>query len=586
MPGISSLAPPTSKGAEAREKLHAVVPDSAGEHLMTKKVPTRGAREWSEDDVFEATARTASKAFAQAERARTPVAWVRAMQAAEVATLRDEALRAAGEALLSLATAPHSAADEALAELAGQSILRFGSSEMLSQHLALLEERRMDLSLDGLRSSLAVRSSDLESAVALLLPRADQNLSQLGYLELERGRPQNAIGYLRRLARSGGGAPYDRLNLALAFWEVGSHKKALRAAKEVTRLAPGRKDVSLDAMRLRLSLGDSESVASEVQDLKRRGVDDPDLALLEVDIDDARGEPVRALRLLKRLLGSGRLGQEAQKEADLYRVALEARVGSMERPAAFAAMKIYCESEDVSPRAVDWLVEFADSRADGLVAQRFYDSVADAFVETYRLRLESHLAYLVQDWDRSFALSMRLLELDPLNEFASCNAGMLAGHLHEDWATGARVMDRMLRSGRIRSNFMINQAAYIFAAGGRGEDALALFDHASSLDYVMLATRGMAKISVGDFASGAKDYRAAFELIPGDARAQIVRALMATFQAQALHRFGVTDREERLAIVGNALPVSGLQGIEDLDSNFAMLRACADRNGWPWPTLF
>jgi len=585
MPGVSSTLVPRSVGAN-RQLPEAVLPGVIGESLRGKGRRTSPRKTWNTESIEAVARQRASQAAAIAKRTNTPIAWARAMHAAIVVKDADVAVQAASKVIEGLNGLRHARADKALIESAGDTLLKFGDHEHLRDLLDALRKSRPELVSPRLEA--LVRANDGDYAAALEILRTEESLDALGqraYLELRLGMPQEAVRHLRQLLDTGRPRPEDLMNLAVAYWELGSLRKAARTSREAVRMAPGRKDVSLDSMRLLLGYGALGVVQSEIEGLKARGVDDPDLLKLEVELLEAKDESSEALNRVRRLLRRADLSEELGAECEALRAVLEARLDVISRREGFRQIEGVCSLHGPTASMVDWLVELGDSPHDGARAMVLFERVKDRFTENYRIRLESQLAYLTCDFERALLKAEILLRREPDNEFAVGTVSMLAGHLREDWGRGCALVTRLRKRGLVESSYMVNQAAFVLASAGQGSDALSILASHEEPDYYLLATRGLAQMAAGDFAAGAKDYRDAFAAVPKGSRQATVRALMAVFQAQAINRLDIRGGVDELEIVGSSLPVSEIRELENTDATFALLRLCAQRNGWEWPTL-
>ncbi|TCJ00142.1 hypothetical protein [Aeromicrobium sp. IC_218] len=497
------------------------------------------------------------------------------------------AIDAARRSLVSLADARVTrTADAALLEVAGEELIRAGLFGELQMHLDNVGARRPDLPSTRLWAIVLANEGQFSEALSLLdNSERDDSLDIRAYLELELGNPHVAIKHLRSRLRSGFNTPQDHMNLAFAYWRVGSYAKAIKSAREAALLAPGRKDISLDSLRLMLGAGMVSEVLAEVRRLKTRGIDDPDLLRLEAEALDQMDRKPEAMRVLRRAGNHPAATESLRSEAELYSSVLGARLGLNARADVFVKVLDACR-QSVSSNLVDWLVEMGDTKRDGEIVESLYDRIRHEFTRNYALRLESHIAFLKQDWETSLNRARELLERDEFNEFAIGNVAMLEGHLFERWEPAISLVRRMERKGLIAGRYMVNQSAFILASGGYGDEALKILGRASNLDPVMLATRGLARMAAGDFSGGARDYRDAFSAIPRGPRQAAMRGLMAVYEAQGMYRLGIVERQDPVEIQGNSLPVSELEGIDDSDSSVALLKESALRNGWPWPTLF
>lgn len=176
----------------------------------------------------------------------------------------DEAIGAARSALR-LALASEAAADPVSVRLAAEVLLRFGDNQHVYDALRRAPRNR---SLRIMFSILAFQNGDADLALEEVAD-LDDSLAEAvkGYILATIGEHQKAVGHLRAALREQPDDPDSLLNLSIALWHLGARRKATRIALRATRVAPGRKDISLHYMDLLLDQGEVAAVDAEVHSL-------------------------------------------------------------------------------------------------------------------------------------------------------------------------------------------------------------------------------------------------------------------------------------------------------------------------------
>lgn len=584
MPSLSLIDRPKHVGSVGRMP-DAIPPSSATSESAEASFVIRAKKKFLDPaDWLKSAEGVVEKSRDAAIRLQTSTAWARVVQASTVAGNVGSAVEASKELLCALSEQQPRDNERVLYALAATTLVRAGQVEVLRDAAANLPDR---IDTSGVEITICASEGDLVGAYSLLLESDSlRDLSTRGYLELELGKTHEAIRTLRLAVSEDLASPDDRINLALALWRTGSRKKAARVALEAMRMAPGRRDISLDAMRFMLATGHTDVVKREIDGLRaRRVTEDADFLRLEVDYLDVTGQPERGVRKIAELLKKFELSARDRSELDALSMLFEARVGKVSRKESFGFTLHALKDQPENHVLVDWLIEAMDRQEQVDIARSYFERVRDEYSSAYQLQLEGQLAFAEEDFDSALDIAKRLRLVDPRSEYGISSEFMLAGHIRNDWSAGASWFLRALDRNLPLSKFLTNQGAFILASTRHGEEALRLLARVPDSDYQMRATAGLARMAAGDFDGGMREYRRAFEQVPSGPAGDSDRALMAVYQGQALFRLGLIDHLPEQVVRANALPLTEIPDASELSSSFAVLRRCAEINNWPWPTL-
>jgi len=553
-------------------------------------VGRRGAA--SQEDQFDAWLESAkqivSVAQARAAAVASPTNLIRLAQAQYVAGENAEAVESAITAMTDAATLIESGQSE-VADLA----LVFGSGVTLLCHLGrrndalnLVERIGPAPSLELTYASLLVEAGRLEDALTALTGTEDALADALrGYIYAVDGQTQRAVHFLRQSLRRNPNDAETSMNLATAYWKLGSRRKAIASALRATRLAPSRQDISVAYMELLIDNNQADLVTAETKRLRKAGVMEcARLLIVECQAELAKGETKAALTLMRRARsaavseGDERLVAEIVANLRVFE-ASEAGKGRAE------LWRIARQCVTESPHNVAALRQFAAYSYRRSEAESLREAIAAAgtLPTTTRLHVESKLAYMSCDFGRALELSQQAAEEDTMNAEACAQVLLLEGWHLGAWESAAQRASRWVARLPLNDN-LVNNAAYVMALGGLPHAALTVLDrhsHAND-DYVPIATRGLAHLAAGDLDEGMFWYRRAAEradrLGEGD-----MRVLMALHQAAGLRALGIADVTDELFLAATSLPDTGLPADWEDQPAFVMVQKGCEREGWPWP---
>lgn len=546
----------------------------------------------TEEDQFGAWLESARQvvevARARAAAVPSPTNLIRLAQAQYIAGDIAEAAESAISAMTDAVGLVESGQSE-LNELA----LVFGSGAALLSHLdrqddalRLMERVGPSPSLELTYASLLVEADRLTDALEALTSTEDALADALrGYIYAVEGPTQRAVHFLRQSLRRNPMDAETSLNLATAYWKLGSRKKAVASALRATRLAPSRQDISVAYMELLIDNNQPDLANAETKRLRKAGVvESARLLLVECQAALAEGKTKAALALMKRArtaaIAEGDADLVAQVDVNLQ--VFEASEAGKERDELWRIAR-RCVIE--SPNNVSALRQFAaySYRRHEAEALRSAIAAAGTLTTSTRLQVEGKLAYISCDFGLALDLAQQAVEEDLMNAESCARALLLEGWHLGAWESAAKRARHWVARVPLDDS-LVNNAAYVMALGGMPHAALTVLDqhpHAED-DYVPIATRGLAYLAAGDLDEGMRWYRRAAEradsLGEGD-----MRALMALHQAAGLRTLGIADVTDETFLAATSLPDTGLPVDWEDQPSFVMIQRGCEREGWPWP---
>ncbi|WP_026877259.1 tetratricopeptide repeat protein [Jiangella gansuensis] len=545
-----------------------------------------------EEDQFEVWLESAkqvvSVAQARAAAVPSPTNLIRLAQAQYVAGDSPEAAESAISAMTDAVGLVESGQCD-VNELA----LVFGSgATLLSQldrqddALRLMERVGPSPSLELTYASLLIEADRLVDALQVLISTEDALADALrGYIYAVQGQTQRAVHFLRQSLRRNPTDAETSINLATAYWKLGSRKKAVASALRATRLEPSRQDISIAYMELLIENNQPDLASAEAKRLRKAGVVEcARLLLIECQAALAKGERKTALTLMRRArtaaVAEGDKRLVAEVDANLR--VFEASEAGKERADLWRIAR-RCVTE--SPHNVAALRQFAaySYRRHHAGALRNAIAAAGALTTSTRLQVEEKLAFISCDFGLALDLARQAVEENSMNAEACAQALLLEGWHLGTWESAAKKANRWV--ARVPLNdILVNNAAYVMALGGMPHAALTVLDqhlHGDD-DYVPIATRGLAYLAAGDLDTGMRWYRRAAEradsLGEGD-----MRGLMALHQAAGLRTLGIVDVTDETFLAATSLPDTGLPADWEDQPGFVMIQRGCEREGWPWP---
>ena len=545
-------------------------------------------RQPSTPDHGELIKQAASFALDRAKRAAddNPTSTTVAALAQSYAALeeRDNAIQAAHRAIeLAMGAEGRDGAvfDAISLRLAAEVLLRFG--ERLAAYAAIRRAPRTR-PLRIMFASLASEEGDAELALAELDGMTDPLAEALrGYVLASIEKYQEAIGHLRAALREQPDDPDSLLNLSISLWRLGARRKAIATALRATRVAPGRKDVSLHYMNLLLEQGETDAVDAEVRSLKSHHVvEGSDLLIIQARSLIERRQLERAIPLLRSAAeAAGAEGDDANRAEVLGNlVALRYETRRITHNEALQRLEKLLEEFANFESVVLQYARFART-ADR--APRLKAAVEVVEGQTSPLRrayLRYQVAYLEGDNEAAAKAASEWFALEPGNSMAAASALVALGIGVERWKDASLVAREALKLFPY-DPAIVNNAAYVLAMSGESEEAIELLKPIAGDDFAMNATLGLAHLAAGRINEGMRLYRNAAdtaERVDPD-----WRSLMTAYQALVVRQLGILRSHPAGAI--GALALAQFDPPKDWRNRpeFLRLWTVAKRNGYEWP---
>jgi len=437
------------------------------------------------------------------------------------------------------------------------------------------------------RAGIATDRGDFDRALRLLQTDDSSSAASLrGFVYLRLGESTKAIREIRKAWRVGPQVVDDVLNLALAFWDVGSTQKAILYARQASRLAPGRKDISFTLLEFLLSAGKPDMARTEIRSIQTRGyVEPPEFIYLQARTCLALGERNRGLTLLRQAKERAQSSEEGRLAAEIEGnlVYLES-TKSADKMASRNAVKKLLDGFPESVVLVEVLASMIDRVSERDDLDQRIESLADHGWPKERLyHLRSRSAYLRCDFKPASKFAKLWSEHDKLDPVAASIHMMYLGQVDQDWNAAAKAAERALRRfGCTRQ--VVNNAAYALVLAGRPYRAAATLSKVEPFDYLLKATEGLVELARGQIDSGLRAYREAAELADRELDGRSIRTLMTIHQAMSILHLGLLGHKDVVPqLYAGALPTVDLPG-DWLDRpEFVLLSYVSERRGWEWP---
>lgn len=512
---------------------------------------------------------------------RSGVAWARAAQASSIANDVDGAVEAA-RACLSVVDVEDPGSG-AIVQVAVTILVEHGLVDDVD---ALLDRLERGGAQSILRADMYATLGRHEDCLRVLeSTEGPWEDSLRGYCHLALDHPQQAVRHLRSAIRAGAGVDVNVSNLAVAFWRLGSRRKAIRAAREAVVLAPHRRRNTIALLRYLSLAGEWRTARNEIDLLRHRGaVDSAELLRLDASVELNLGHAGRAVDALRRA------ARAASDEGDeLLRAEIDGSIALLEwsrgrsprersRDTVASLLALHPSSTFLLLR----YLQLSEDRRSAELADTYRQHLSEvpAVVDA---ELRTRIAYLLCDFTTAAAQSQRWLSLAPDDEAAVASSLLLVGSIGDGWRAAAAMASRIF-SRRPQTEFLCNQTAYVLAMAGEGARALALVSQIKLQDYRSVATRGLALLADGRTGAGLAEYRRAFAMIPGGSDGDEDRVLMALHQAQGVLQLGLVVPARAEELRAGALPALPLPENWEDRSAFVLLEQSARRRGWAWPT--
>jgi tetratricopeptide (TPR) repeat protein len=565
----------------------AVPPARPGSESLSTLVTSK--RHPSSSDQGESIEQAAKVARDGARRAATsnPTSTTMAALAQSHAALdeREEAIEAARRAVeLAFVSGGHEGSalvDPVSLRLAAEVLLRFG--ETGDAYDALLRAPRTR-SLRVMFATVAFQEGQvnlaLEEIEDLSHPLAE---AVKGYILATIGEYQKAIGHLRAALRDQPDDPDSLLNLSISLWHLGAKRKAIATALRATRVAPGRKDVSLHYMNLLLDRGEIAAVDAEIRSLKAHDViEGADLLVVQARALIEKGQLDKAISILRLAADAAeREGDDATRGEVLGNlVVLRFNTRRITYEGAVQRLEELLEEFTACDSLVVAYAGFARTAGQARLLRSVVDRVSTTTSPLRLAYLRYQIAFLEGDNEAAAAAASDWFAHEPDNSMAAAAAIVALGIGVEQWKAASIVAREAL--ARFPSDeTIVNNAAYVLAMAGHAQEAIELLRPIAGDAFVMNATLGLAHLAAGSIDEGMRLYRQAAD--SAEKIDPIWRSLMTSYQALVVRQLGLLDSQPG-SVIG-ALALAQFDPPADWRNrpDFLRLWGVAKRHGYGWP---
>ncbi|WP_102144714.1 tetratricopeptide repeat protein [Mycobacterium hubeiense] len=404
-----------------------------------------------------------------------------------------------------------------------------------------------------------------------------------GYVYASLGRYKEAVHSLRQAVRKEPEDVDSLLNLAFSLWQLGSIEKATRVAYRATRIAPGRKDLSLLYLDLLLAVGNADRAAQEIAQLKSRKVV-ADARFLEAEGRTLllRNDFSRALTLLtsasEAAKREGDHVTEGRVRANVVR--FKYTTGRLDYDNASQELSALVSQFPGNDAVVVTFAEVAHKRQDAQQLRAALSNLESSTTAIRRAYIRHQIAFLEGDNQAAASAAEEWFDLEPNNAMAASAALVSIGIGMGNWSK-ATVVARDALEKFPDDLSIINSAAYVFAMSGRADEAIRLIEPFAEGHFVLSATLGLAHLAAGNVDKGMKLYREAADL--AEAAEPTWRSLMTLYQALIVRQLGLDkaipqETLDALALVPVPLPDDWRDR-----PDFLRVHYICEKNGFDWP---
>lgn len=515
------------------------------------------------------------------------VTYTRAAQALSIAGMQEEAEEAARQALKHIRTDWLSQRRFDLAStLAAIRVLR--TTQEGDPAESLLIDLPTHPLLDIARARHLIAQDELDTALDLLRDNTSSEAPGLrAYILLSRGEYQAALRELRFAKKLLPADPDITINTALAYWKLRSFRRAINSAREASRIAPGRKDISLALLKYLLQAGRVHEASLEVRSiLDRNVVEVCDFLFMQAQIAVAADQKTKAEALLKRAAMRARSEGDVQSEVEATAnlAVLKAAKGDIKHETVLTEIRKSLSRDPCNVALVSMLADWSTHVSDGVEVRRYYDGLTASPADTYWAELSTKLAYLECRWEEALEWSLRWGKEEPLDSRVHAFSVMLMGQARDNWNQAAKMALRSLESVEV-TVLLRNNCAYALALAGNAEHARLVLGEVDQSSYLLTATLGLVEMARGRVSQGMAHYRRAAELADREPDGNTVRSLMTCHQVLALRRLNLLDEKILCEIMAGALPAVDLPDDWTDRPEFRLLESVAKRHDWPWPSV-
>lgn len=442
--------------------------------------------------------------------------------------------------------------------------------------------------LTRIRAELAADAGDWEQALSYLSGVSSPESKRLrGYLYLQTGRPDLALTQLRSAAQESPDDAKVIMNMAIAFWRMGSAKKAVRFAKRAQMLAPRDIDVLSGLVGFLIATGRPDTAEHEIATLLKDGVvETPGLLVTRAKIALVQNQVPRGRTLLNRAQQEYRLRGQNQQAAEVQGnlIMLRAFVHELSLDSARTEIGKMLQRNPEIPVLVAIYADLMSTVSMANLLRPYIISLPSDTTDHLALSARARYAYLECRFDDAAELYDLWSRADHFNRDAASQAFLLKAQVFDDFDDAADLAVQAL-SRFSWTPGLANDAAYVLALAGRPDVARKALKPVTTWTYVLKATSGLVEISDGNIDAGLRLYREAAALAEDDPDSSAVHALMMLHQTCGLHRLGVMTNPNQIALVAMALPQVELPDDWEQLPHFRLLYEIALRHGWNWPMV-
>jgi tetratricopeptide (TPR) repeat protein len=404
-----------------------------------------------------------------------------------------------------------------------------------------------------------------------------------GYLLLAEGKNYAAVSALRSALRDAPDDADSALNLSIALSRLGATKKAVAAAAQAARSAPGRQDVCLHYLELLLDEEDYVRLDREVDALKSQSIAEPArLLILQARSQLTRGDIESGIKLLERasVAASDENDEVALVEIRSNLIRIRAARGRISRDIAIEQLLRLHAKHRTAAVVVANLAQVSDRKRHADAIQVAFEEIRDYASESQSAFIEYQIASLRGDGAVAAQKAVEWSTLEPSNAHASIAAAVALGIGQERWTEASEIALEALRM-HPEDRTVINNAGYVLAMMGKAEEAVKLLTPYADDGFVLKATLGLAHLASADVATGMKLYRQAAS--EAEKVNDNSRSLMTAYQALVVRQLGLLDSADATMIAAVSLPAYPLPDDWSDRPEFVRLKERADLHGYGWP---
>ena len=492
-----------------------------------------------------------------------------------------QAAVAALELCVQTAGEPSGTFDQVSARLAIEVLLRAGLHERAIEFIeAMPFSGQVKLSIGAL---LAV-AGRLEDSHRLIDDSTGVGADGVrGFVQVLEGHDHAAVSSLRAALRFNPDDADSALNLSIALWRIGAKSKAIAAALQAARSAPGREDIGLHYLELLLAERELDRFDREIKSLEAFGVvPSARLYILRARSELARGRTESGLRLLELASESARTENDeailAEIQSNLIRI--RAWSGKIDRDQAVSRLvKIHQQFPSSGVVAVS-LAQVANRKRHAAVLRDALDSLRDRLSRARITFVEHQIASLEGDNITAAEKAVEWSTLEPEDPNAAVAAMVSLGIGLERWEEAAEFAREAIKKYPDDLT-QLNNAAYVLAMVGCASEAIDILKPHAQDSFVLTATLGLSYLAANEITTGMKLYREAANI--AEKSNDDSRSLMTAYQAIVVRQLGLLDTNDRTAVTAMSLPPVALPDDWRERSEYLRLQTLAARKGYAWP---